>query len=299
MPYKTLTIIVTYNGAKWVDQCFGSLRNSSIPIDTIVIDNGSNDNTVSLIKENFPEIEIVETGMNLGFGKANNIGLKKVIKEGYDFAFLLNQDAWIEVDTIEKLIQEAIKNPQNGIISPIHLNGKGDAVDYNFSQYIATAGTPDLFSDLLLNKLKGAYTSSFINAACWLMTKNCVQKVGGFNPLFDHYGEDDNYIQRLHRENLRIRVVTDTYIYHDRAQGVANSEIYNKNKNKITALLNIADNEKNYNKLFFIRNIIGYVFLQILFLGRREDFRQKIKQDLYSIKILRKKQTKGKIPYLF
>ena len=66
-------VIVTFNGIKWIDKCFLSLLNSSISIKIIVIDNGSSDMTSEYIKSNFPTIELIETGKNLGFGQANNI----------------------------------------------------------------------------------------------------------------------------------------------------------------------------------------------------------------------------------
>ena len=64
------TIIVTYNGAKWINKCFGSLQSSSIPLKIIAVDNNSKDNTPQIIKAKFPDVEVIETGENLGFGKA-------------------------------------------------------------------------------------------------------------------------------------------------------------------------------------------------------------------------------------
>ena len=71
---KVLTIIVTYNGMKWLDRCLGSLRTSSVPSDVLVVDNGSTDGSPAYIQENFPEVMLHCTGENLGFGKANKIG---------------------------------------------------------------------------------------------------------------------------------------------------------------------------------------------------------------------------------
>ena len=58
---KIFAIIVTYKGQQWYDRCFTSLRNSSIPVQTIVVDNASDDGTVEYIRENFPEIHLIES----------------------------------------------------------------------------------------------------------------------------------------------------------------------------------------------------------------------------------------------
>ncbi len=76
---KIKAIIVTYNGLKWIDKCFSSLYKSETPLEIITIDNGSVDGSIDKIKKNFPQVEIIENGKNLGFGKANNIGLSMAL----------------------------------------------------------------------------------------------------------------------------------------------------------------------------------------------------------------------------
>jgi N-acetylglucosaminyl-diphospho-decaprenol L-rhamnosyltransferase len=214
-------VIVTYNPKKWIDQCFSSLRNSNIPLKTIVIDNGSTDGSQLIIQEKYPEVDFIEAKQNLGFGKGNNIGIRKAYDAGADFVFLLNQDAWIESNTIEKLIEVANQNPDYGIISPMHLNGNGSSLDYNFSFYIATGLSKNLFSDMYLNTYENKiYSQKFVNAAAWLMTRKCIENVGGFSPSFFHYSEDDNYCQRVLYHGFKIGVVPMVKIYHDRDSNI-------------------------------------------------------------------------------
>src|SRR5688500_16413925 len=104
-------VIVTYNGIKWVEECFSSLRNSAYPIQTIVIDNGSTDGTIELVARNFKEVHLIKSKINLGFGKANNMGIRLAYSNDADFIFLLNQDAWIERDTIGDLVNVSLKYP--------------------------------------------------------------------------------------------------------------------------------------------------------------------------------------------
>ena len=153
---KIFVIIVTYKGKQWYECCFTSLRASTIPIQTIVIDNASNDGTCEYIKERFPEIHLIESKENLGFGRANNIGIRYALEKGCDYVFLLNQDAWIEQDTIEKLINIHKLNPSYGILSPIHLNKSKNKIEKGLLHYIADYKTTDfqLISDLYFGKLQ-------------------------------------------------------------------------------------------------------------------------------------------------
>lgn len=222
-------IIITYNPKKWIEKCLSSLKQSSCIVQTIVVDNNSSDGSIDYIKKNFSEVILIENNVNLGFGAANNLGIKKAYEEGADYVFLLNQDAWIEPDTIEKLVSAHQKEPKYGVVSPIHLNGKGDALDDNFSFYIAANKCKGLQSDIFLKKLKEkVYPIEFVNAAAWLLSRECIIKVGGFNPSFFHYGEDDNYIQRVKYHNLEVGILTTALIFHDRDKRPANEFFANK-----------------------------------------------------------------------
>ena len=212
---KVLVIVVTYNGAKWIDKCFGSLRNSSLPLDVMVIDNGSTDGTPAIIKSKYPEVEITEPKKNLGFGIANNIGLNHVLNENIDFAFLLNQDAWIQEDTIKKLIDFSTVNPEYGIISPLHLNGSGELIDPKFGFAIANQNF-NYFNDLQFNKVSKVYDMTFVNAAVWLLPKKTIQDIGGFNEFYFMYGEDGDYCARVLWNNMKIGIVPHVYAHHAR-----------------------------------------------------------------------------------
>ncbi len=239
---KVFVVIVTYNPAKWIDQCFSSLRASTIPVQTIVIDNNSTDGSNDLIKKNFPEINLIESAENLGFGKANNIGIKKAYESGADYVLLLNQDAWVENDSIKKMIDYQMLQPDFDMVSPMHLDGTGHSLDYNFSAYLTPKDCKGLISDIYLNQLKTKlYEIKFVNAACWLLTRTCIETVGGFNPLFYHYGEDNNYLDRLHFHKMKLGLCPVSKIYHDREQ-INTSTYFNKDvQQKRSKLLKYVD----------------------------------------------------------
>jgi len=240
---KIGVIIVTFNGMQWIEKCLKSTLNSSKQVEVIVIDNNSTDGTVSYIKKQYPEVIVLEQETNLGFGKANNLGMSYALRNNCDYVFLLNQDAYLEVDTIYRMIEVHKNNLHYGVLSPIHLNGKGDKLDKNFSNYISYNKSTNFYSDFILNNVKETpYEVPFVNAAAWLIPKSTLKLVGGFDPLFFHYGEDDNYCQKVIYENLKIGIVAKTFVKHDR-EGVL--------KRNYSSSKNILKNLEIKNKLLF------------------------------------------------
>lgn len=206
---KVLVIIVSYNFECWIERCLGSLRESAYAVDVLVVDNCSQDHTTELIEQHYPEVHLIKSDKNLGFGKANNIGLQIALREGYDAVFLLNQDAWIDSQTIGTLLDISKNAPQYGILSPVHLTGKGDKLDQGFATYTGLAS---------LNLLPASQIAEapFINAAFWMIPVSVLQIVGGFSPLFYHYGEDKDYINRLQYHGYKLGYSPKVFGCHDR-----------------------------------------------------------------------------------
>lgn len=206
MEQNVFVIIVTYNGEHWLHKNLESLRASQYPVKTIVVDNNSTDSSVAIVKS-FPEVELIVSSSNLGFGQANNLGIKKAQEEGADYVFLLNQDAWIFTDTIEKLVKAASQDMSFGIISPFHLGGDEKTTDQNFETY---------WQRKIKTLASGVDEVPFVNAAAWMLPVTVINKIGYFEPLFSHYGEDRNYSNRLRFHGYKTVVITDAKICHDR-----------------------------------------------------------------------------------
>ncbi|AEF86552.1 glycosyltransferase, group 2 family [Treponema primitia ZAS-2] len=209
-------IVVTFNGIKWVKTCFESLINSSVVPNILVVDNGSTDGTLNIIRKEYPLVEVIETGQNLGFAKANNIGIKYALDKGTEYVFLLNQDAQVKSNTIKELIDLFPSLPNAGILSPIHLNGTSAYLEPSFANFIREHCSYEIISDLYFNNLKNYYEIKFVNAAAWLISRRCIETVGGFDTnIFFHYGEDINYSQRLIFHGFKSYITTKTTICHN------------------------------------------------------------------------------------
>lgn len=243
---EILVIVVTFNAMRWLERCLGSIGRSEPPADALVIDNGSTDGTPEAVRRQFPWARLVETGENLGFGAANNIGLREALSGGYKFAYLLNQDAWLQADTLSKLT--AAHTGGYGILSPLQKDAQG-RLDRNFqrkcgrflyeyadscrrsvvppnslkSKWMSPAANdPDqrcgreAGKSGSLSMAEGIVPVPFVMAAHWLLSREAIETVGGFSPSFKHYGEDDNFIDRLHFHGLLCGVVTSASAVHDR-----------------------------------------------------------------------------------
>lgn len=247
---KILTIIVTYNGLQWYERCFSSLQRSTIPVDIMVVDNASQDGTADWIAAHYPEINLIRSDKNLGFGQANNIGMRYALDNGYDYVFLLNQDAWLHTnDCIERLVQVAENHPEYMIMSALWLYGSGERITKGSKQHMIALERigNDFVSDLYLGReLKEVYETDYIGAAAWLLPRKTLEQIGGFDPLFFHRGEDDNYMQRVHYHGGKIGLCAKACICHDIEERPTNYDAEHENWNK-NMLIELADinNEKS------------------------------------------------------
>lgn len=216
MDLKLFVIIVTYKGKQWYDHCFASLRESTIPVQTIVVDNASKDGSAEYFREKYPEIVLMENKENLGFGRANNMALRYALDHGCDYVFLLNQDTWIEPDAIENLVKVHGNHPEYGILSPLHVAADGKRlnmlIDDGKSQF---AKNVEMLSDLCCGTIKDVYPVVYVNAAAWLLPRKTLETVGGFDPIYFHYEEDDDYLNRVRYHKLGIGLCLQARIFHD------------------------------------------------------------------------------------
>lgn len=202
---KIAVIIVTFNGENYIEKCLESVLKTDVDFKIFVVDNDSVDQTILLVSK-INSIVIIKNNSNLGFGKANNIGIKQAISEGFDQFFLLNQDTTIESHTISTLSRALVENERFGILSPKHFVKNGCSLDDGFKKYYNRAQVA----------CKGLLKVDFVNAAAWMVSRRCFEKVGLFEPIFSHYGEDRNFCDRTKFHEFEIGILENAKIVHDR-----------------------------------------------------------------------------------
>lgn len=212
MKADVLVIVVSWNAMQWIDRCIGSVYSSSVRADVLVVDNGSTDGTREHIRGRFPEAMIIESAGNQGFGAANNIGFRYALDKGYRFVYLLNQDAWVGKHCLERLLDAA--RPEYAVLSPVQ-NAASGKYDRQFARkcgkYLKVL--KNIVADETL-----VVEVPFVMAAHWLVSREALLRVGGFSPAFRQYGEDDNFIDRVHYHGLHCGVVPAADAVHDRAR---------------------------------------------------------------------------------
>ncbi|HQR51695.1 MAG TPA: glycosyltransferase [Burkholderiales bacterium] len=212
---EVFAVVVNYNGAPWLKRCLESLRQSDHPVRIIVVDNASGDESVAIARS-IPGVEVIQQDRNEGFGRGNNTGIAHALRRGADFVFLLNQDAEVEPNTISRLVSFMRGRDDVGIASPVHLNDSGSLLDRNFLIYYLAPQAPEFVSEAYSGQLSASYRVSSVNAAAWLVSRRCLLEVGGFDPLFFMYGEDDDYCARARYHGFHCYIVSHARIRHAR-----------------------------------------------------------------------------------
>ncbi|MBP5218086.1 MAG: glycosyltransferase family 2 protein [Bacteroidales bacterium] len=202
---RLLVIIVTYQGMRWIRRCLDSVFSSSMPADVILIDNGSDDGCPEFVSANYPQVILTRQDKNLGFARANDIGLRYAIDHSYGYVYLLNQDAWVLPDTFERLAA-AFGSGRWGLLSPLQMRPDLVTPDRRFKKhYHGTMQPSDAVQPV-----------RFVMAAHWMLSRECLEAVGLFSPAFSHYGEDNNYCDRVRSHGFGVGVLPSAVAVHDR-----------------------------------------------------------------------------------
>ena len=204
---KTLIILVTYNGAKWLPEVLDALGVSDA-YDVWARDNGSQDDTLDILQKH-PAASVVSAGDNVGFGVANNEGMQYALDQGYDSVFLLNQDCRIDAQAMLELRKKGLRH-QGHVSCPVQMNWDREGANLGFDTRYApgwqTASEP--------------FNVNFVNAAAWFIPIDVVRVVGGFNPAFFMYGEDRDWARRLLKTGGSFAVLPSIRCFHQSsAQG--------------------------------------------------------------------------------
>lgn len=111
-------VIVNWNGKKDTLECLASLENVVSPpfFSTLIIDNGSTDDSIAALKAKYPRVAIYESKTNLGFAGGNNLGIEKALQQGAEWIFLLNNDTIVDPLFLQRFMEAAEKKPQAKIL---------------------------------------------------------------------------------------------------------------------------------------------------------------------------------------
>jgi len=232
-------IIVNYNVKEFLKNLLHSIHKASqnLSIELIVVDNASDDGSVEMIKEKFPDVILIANERNLGFGKANNIGLKKAKGK---YILLINPDTLVAEDTFIKLIEFFETHPEAGMAGCKILNPDGTlqlACRRSFpgpwTSFTKVTGLSSLFPK---SKLFARYNLTYldenqtyevdaISGSFMMLRKEVYEKVGGFDEQFFMYGEDLDLCYRIQKAGYKIFYVHSTQIIHYKGESTKRSSL--------------------------------------------------------------------------
>jgi N-acetylglucosaminyl-diphospho-decaprenol L-rhamnosyltransferase len=185
-------IIVTFNSAEIITQCLGYLNAAKYNI--VVVDNASSDNTVQIVTEQFPQVKLIQSGGNLGYGRANNIGLRQAQT---DFALILNPDAFIFEKDIEVSLTLLKNNPNIALASP------------------AVSKFYNVGDENILPTTKEDYKiSNFIVGGVLFMRLEVFKRIGFFDEEYFMFAEDNEISDRSIKNGYQNVIINVAKAFH-------------------------------------------------------------------------------------
>ncbi|MBI2020561.1 glycosyltransferase family 2 protein [Candidatus Daviesbacteria bacterium] len=235
---KIALITVNYNGKKDTLELLNSLKQlhtTNYELITIVVDNGSDDGLVSKLVKDYPEVVVLQNGVNKGFGGGFNRGLEYGLIWGADYFLILNNDTLInDKDLVNKLIETTKLDDRIGLVAPKILFAPGFEFHKDrykkddFGKVIWYAGGSFDHDNLLshqrgINEVdSGKYDLveevDFANATCLLIKREVLEKVGLFNEEYFAYFEDNEFSFRVSKAGFKKFYNGKASIYHKVSQ---------------------------------------------------------------------------------
>ena len=212
-------IIVTYNGSKYINSCLASVFDNGYAGDVavFVVDNASYDNTVKLIKDNFPQVGIKKLEKNVGFAAGNNIGIKQALGVGCDYIILLNQDTEVDANWLENIIKTAQEEKDAAIFQAMlvlasdktKLNNLGNAL-----HFLGFGFVKNYQDDFSKYKYSRPLEIGYASGAAMLIKKEVLEKIGLLDEKFFMYMEDMDLSWRARMLRYKIILAPGAVVYH-------------------------------------------------------------------------------------
>lgn len=285
---KIGVIIVLYNSRPYLDDLFFSLGKVIYPNWEIVcVDNASTDGGTEYLKEKFaaqfPNLTIMRVDKNSGFAIGNNIGLKYLAENNFDYAYLLNQDTAVTPDFLEKAMEkmgEGVASVQSLILlynknqvantlgNAIHYLGFGYTFGYGWSKEKWEKYLDDWKQDD--SELQIAYGSG----AGLLLDMRVLGVSGFFDDAYFMYHEDLDLGWRLHLAGYKNVLAPESAIYHKYEFGKSIKKYYWMERNRFITIF------KNYSARSLILILPALIIMEfglLLFSFRSGWWREKLK----------------------
>jgi GT2 family glycosyltransferase len=200
-------------------ECLESVLQIDYPnIDIIVVDNGSDDDSVRAIHKNFQDITILETGENLGYAGGNNVGIRHSLKNGANYILLLNNDTIIDSRIVREFLKASSFASEGGIFSAkIYFFSEPDKIWYAGARWIREQGrfTHIGFGQTDAGKRFNSMTETAYASGCALFV-NCevIRKIGLIDERFFCYFDETDFCYRARKAGFKSFMVPSAKVWH-------------------------------------------------------------------------------------
>jgi len=203
-------VVVTYNAMPWLEQCLESVRG----VETVVVDHGSTDGTLELVRERFPEVPLVEEE-NRGLAFGWNTGVERTTGR---YVLLLNADAWLDPDALDALVAFADARPDAAVVGP-RLRFPDGRLQRSVRGFptLWRLATEFLFLRRLapgtraLNAFYGAgfdhgevREAEVVMGAVWLVRRAAIEQVGPADDAFFLFSEETDWAYRFREAGWKV-----------------------------------------------------------------------------------------------
>jgi GT2 family glycosyltransferase len=257
---KIAIIIINWNGYTLTKACLESLRKITYSrFVSILVDNGSEDGSGKKLKEEFPEIELLESHQNLGFTGGNNLGIQWALDQSYEYVLLLNNDTVVEPDFLQPLVSFLDQNHEYGAAQPKIMFEKERNKIWNAGGgYFKWLGMS--WSVGIGHEDQGQFDQEkdtpWITGCAMLVRSAVIQESGMLDDRFFAYYEDVEWSMRIQKNGYKLRYIPKSKIYH--VAGGSSKKV----KTKEGVVPPIIHFYRTRNHLFLIRkhaNLISFV----------------------------------------
>lgn len=213
---KLAVVIPNWNGEDIISQCLDSLFAQSVACTIIVVDNGSIDESATIISKKYPDVILLKQPKNLGFAGGVNVGIRYAIDHGFDYVGLLNNDAVADKRWLEHLVGTLTKTKKHlgAVMATVAsldkkmLDGTGEVYTSWGIHYPRGRGEkPEGQYDTALSIFGASGNASLYNV-------KALNDVGLFDNDFFAYYEDVDLSWRMQLRGWKIEYVPDAVVYH-------------------------------------------------------------------------------------
>ncbi|BAY34808.1 glycosyl transferase [Nostoc carneum NIES-2107] len=216
---KISIIILNWNGKEDTCECIRTVQTLEYSnYEVIVVDNGSQDDSVKTFRQEFPEVTIIETHANLGYAEGNNRGIAYAMSKGCDYILILNNDAIVAPCLIKSFLRVSKERPQAGVFgAKIYYKNEPNKIWFAGGVWIPETASTDHIG---INQIEDNFTWSEIReidyaCGCALLVKTeVIHKIGFLEPKFFLTWEETDFCYRAKRAGFECLLVPSAHVWH-------------------------------------------------------------------------------------